>query len=341
MEERKPELKGKDDICSYSYHPEVNLLDLTVQQAERANLFKEDVDSMNKVALLVESGANASASNNYCGQNYLHQVTQPFLIELFGDSGVYVKAKALVHPHCRSEISPIDCAHTSEAVDLLCSFGEVRDNSPFIKGTAAHATALNRIGFNSENGLNQLDENKELFCTRAYEKDDLAAFIALIGEGVDVNQRNGKSAGWTTLHRLFSEIKWGAFDDGGAAKDSFEIQLINILMKHGVAPLKDEMGRTPLMCLNFSDKEYTRQVIDLYIGFEAAYYNLDPKEYKENFTKLRKGGFRPISLFSDSLTPIKPVFDNFWASFETHQKFNPLESHNPIGDWNELRGGFE
>ena len=69
--------------------------------------------------------------------------------------------------------------------------------------------------------------------------------------------------------------------------------LINILIKHGAAPLKDKAGRTPLMCLGFSpfNTGYNCQIIELYIDFEAAFYHLDPKEYREKFFKLREGGF--------------------------------------------------
>ena len=35
--------------------------------------------------------------------------------------------------------------HTSDAVEVLCSFGEERENSPLLKGTQAHQQALLRV----------------------------------------------------------------------------------------------------------------------------------------------------------------------------------------------------
>ena len=44
---------------------------------------------------------------------------------------------------------------------------------------------------------------------KAAKQHDIAAFVALLGEGVDVNQKKEGSE-WTILHRLFSEIDHGS-----------------------------------------------------------------------------------------------------------------------------------
>ena len=38
----------------------------------------------------------------------------------------------------------------------------------------------------------------------------MAAFVALLGEGVDVDQRRETGAHWTSLHHLFSELSSGS-----------------------------------------------------------------------------------------------------------------------------------
>ncbi len=339
LQESRPELKGKDAVF---YSPEVNLLDLTVMQAERANIFAEDLDSIKKVSLLIKKGADPQARNCFCDKNYLHHASNPSLIQLFGESGVDVRAKALLGKFWKIQISPIEYAHTDEAVNLLCSFGEERENSPFLKETQAHSNALSRIGFK------QIDEKGEIPFIKAYEQHDVAAFVALLGEGVDVNQRRETGAHWTSLHHLFSEISSGSvskeYDYISIASKNLEHRLINMLIQHGALPLKDAIGRTPLMCLSFHpfNTAYTRQITEIYIDFEAAYYGLNKEEYREKFFKLRSGGYvSHETLLGSHTVPIKSVFDNFWASFTTHEPFNPGETHNPTADWNRMRDMLE
>lgn len=325
---------------SIFYRREVSMLDLSVMQAEKASLFKEDPDSIKKIALLLEKGADSLSCRNIFSQNYLHQVSHPTLIQLFGKYGVPVAAKAQFKEFLESSISPIEAAHTPEAIEALCSLGESKENSPFLKGTKAHSQALSRIGFDPQKQL-PLDEKGELLLMKAVAKSDLSAFVALIGEGVDVNQTKVAAGGWTCLHNLFSKISSGSvspeYDYTAIATEDFQVKLINILIKHGAKPLKDSAGRTPLMCLNFNpfNTQYNYQIIDMYINFEAAYYHLDPKEYKEKFFRLRTGGFSSNGALS--VEPMKSVFDQFWESFETHSSFDPPESHNPTAEWNALR----
>ena len=328
--------KGEDALS-------INLLDLTVMRAGRANIFKEDIDSIRKVALLLKRGAKPSSCKGYCSQ-----VSLPSLIKLFGESGLDLKAKTPFERIWKQGVSPIESAHTSEAVELLCSFGEDKEKSPFLKGTKAHKDALIRVGFNPEKGLNQLDDEGELLFIKAFTQRYIAAFVALIGEGLAVNQKKETGASYTTLHKLFSNINDGSINeeyDYISIAENIEIRFINILIKHGAAPLKDAFGRTPLMCLTFKpfNTVYNHEIIDMYINFEAAYFKLDPEEYREKFFKLRDGGFSTEVSFSAGVVsvPIKSVFDKFWASFETHSEFNPRRSHSPTEDWNSIRSSLE
>ena len=99
-------------------------------------------------------------------------------------------------------------------------------------------------------------------------------------------------------------------------------------------------SQSKLNSVTFIDiTEFNNKVIDAYIGYEAAYYKLDPKEYREKFFKLRSGGFSSVDTFfgGSVAAPIGSVFEQFWKSFEDHSEFNPRESHNPTAEWNRMR----
>ena len=161
-------------------------------------------------------------------------------------------------------------------------------------------------------------QNKDLI--QAVKKWDLAAFMTLIEE-VDVNQRGPTEARWTCLHHLFAELNHGSVSeeyDYVAIAQSKEIHWIDYLIKRGARPLRDEVGRTPLMCLtlNSFNRGFNRQVIDRYAGFEATFYNLDPEEYKQKLFHLRDTGFSSQEiLFGTIAVPIASIFNRFWKSF--------------------------
>lgn len=291
IKELRPNLKGKDSVW---YTPEVSLLDLAVMQAERANFFNRNQDSIDKVILLLAKGADSASRRNYCDQTYLHQVSEPQLMRIFCQAGVSPTAPALFHKFSKIPVSPMDIAHSEDTVQVLCAAGGDIVNSSFTKGTPTQQEALKRIGFDPEKGIDQLDPKGELFLTKAANDRDVSAFVALIGEGVDVNQVKPTKPRWTVLHQLFDNVYGASVSDEYdymAVAEVYELKLINILIKHGAFPLRDTFGRTPLMCLKFnlSNNGFTKNVIDAYINYEADYYKLDPKEYKEKFFKLRSG----------------------------------------------------
>jgi len=259
---------------------EVTLLDLAVIEAERVHVFYEDVQAIEKVALLLERGANPLSCNNYRGQNYLHQVPHPWLIKLFGEKGVPVNAEAFLQKgFSKKGIQPIDLAYTHEAIEALSVLGADRLRSPFLKETRVHQEALKRIGFNP-------DEVPVLFFIKAASECDVEAFIALIGEGCDVNGQDEE--GQTCLHYLFSQIENGVvgimYDYVNLFED-LKIRLINMLIKSGAHPLRGHLGRTPLMCLTFHlfQQQGRHEVVEMYSDFEAGYYDEDPVKYKEQF----------------------------------------------------------
>lgn len=338
-EERKPHKKGKDSI---SYSREVTLLDLCIMQAERAPFLPENPDSIAKVRLLIERETNVFSRNNFCEHNYLHQVSLPSLIEALTKAGVKVKEPALLHTHAYTKFYPIEAAYTEQTVALLCAAGENLNNAPFTKGTKAYQEALARVGYNPSQE-SHLDANGELFYIKAYIQSDIAAFVALLGAGVNVNQQKQTESQWTSLHTLFSKINSGSVSeeyDYVCISTDFTIRLINMLIRSGAKPLRDKLGRTPLMCLthNSFNTVYNNQIINMYIHYEAAHYGIDPYTYKTAFQRLRQGGFRSQATLGPILSvPIQSAFDAFWASFESGAEFNPPQSHNPTASWNALR----
>lgn len=313
---------------SYYYTPEINLLDLAVASAIKKNLVQDDLDSYKKVALLLDQSADPHKCNNHCEQNFFHRASDPELIKLFADKGVNIDAKAFpVNYHWEKEkCCPIELAYTDEMVDTLCLFRADRSLSPYLKDTEAHKAAIGRIGSYNINveGL-----------VKAHEQLDIQAFIALLGEDVDVNQRLKKKNEWTCLHKLFSKINRGSVCLGSDYINStyqLEIQLINMLIKHGAQPLKDAYGRTPLMCLfPHAPGNFFHHVVKMYSDFEALYYGLDPNEYQNKIFKLRGEEYERSEIWFKSKVPqdICSLYDQFWKSFADKTEFIPLPFPRP------------
>ena len=340
QEEENVDCKGKDQ--SWAYRSEINLLDIAVIQAEKLNFFKKDPDSIAKVQLLIRHGVDPKKCNNECNQNYLHQVTHPILINLLCHAGVDVKAEAKADKFKNYIVRPINKACNPAIIETLCTYGESRENSPYLKGTKAHQQALERIGFISGKGLDQKDKDGIPLLIKAVKEKDIPAIVALIGEGVDVNQRTGQGASWTALHWLFSDISHASGMEYNffALAEDIDVRIIKLLIQNGAKPIKDEVGRTPLMCLTFNGyfSGSNKYMIADYIDFEAEYYKIDTKEYREKFDKLRDGGFE--SVYSVAV-PLKEKLDRFWSSFEEHLYYTPKTRINPVEDWNNMRAEVE
>ncbi|MBA2727824.1 MAG: hypothetical protein H0U49_06605 [Parachlamydiaceae bacterium] len=326
--------------------PEINLLDFAVIQAERDSLFGSNQEAIKKVELLLKFGADATKCNHVCNQNYLHRVTDYNLRHLLCHAGVDVKASERAHKYIKKDVKicPMDLALDIESIDLYCSFGESRDNSPFLKETSAHLSALKRIGYDFQKGPNQFSSEGIPLIIKAVKESDYSAIAALLGEGADVNMRSQKGSRWTALHWLFS--KFGQQSSSSEPNEYLELsnnedlRLINIMIKKGALPLKDDLGRTPLMCLTFHvfwDKCQSK-ILDDYIGFEAKYFGINPHEYRSKFTTLRESGFKSVETLFDTVSvPVVAVFDQFWNSFKEHKAFDAEIRHDPNASWAKTR----
>jgi hypothetical protein len=107
--------------------------------------------------------------------------------------------------------------------------------------------------------------------------------------------------------------------------DDDNLYIINILIKLGAKPVKDNIGRTPLMCLPFhSFTGMTKLILNMYCEFEAKFYKISPKDYYEKLLKLRTCEFQNTisQIKSHVLIPIKETFDEFWGSFHQNN-FKP------------------
>lgn len=321
--EKGIEFKGIDNDFN---KPAISLLDVAVMQAEISNRFEKHADSINKVKELISRGANVLSINNTCGQTYLHQTSNPTLICQFVLSGLDVTTKAKIVYDQSFEFTPLDLAHTEESIDAFTSLDINITRFPYIKGTTAHINALARLKFKTDDQSNSL-----YYLIKAYNAHDIGAFIALIGAGVDLNQCECTSK-WTCMHELFSSIFNPSSDSTDNYKsiafDDFHLRLINILIKNGALPLKDNMGRTPLMCLSQSSAchAYILQIINLYIDFEADYYKLNREEYRLKFKKLRLSLSPSEKYVSDKEIPAlhQRNIEDFWNSFENNAKFKPV-----------------
>jgi hypothetical protein len=363
---------------SMGFHsPEVNLFDLVLMHAEFQNVFRgvrkttkddckntkddckntkddykniKDVlsDSIKKVNLVIAHGINFTVHNNCYGQNYLHRITIPDILSTFLskvktiDNGKTLNKLINEKDSTPYNNSPIALAENEDCVILLTKYGAVTDEASCILETTKHKENLQK---NIPKAVSQMDLKSDINETNCLLEHvdtlDYSSLISLIKSGYNVNHQN-KTSGWTVLHHVFSRADYGNISTNEnfihiMSKNEM-LRFANILIKKGAKPLKDNVGRTPLMCLSFHahNLSYVHQVINLYVDFEADYYELNRKEYRNKFIKLREGGFKSFQqiIGSSILVPTKRVFDEFWKSFKSSDEFNPIKSHDPVAEWN-------
>jgi len=315
FDETKPELKGKDTVW---YNHEVTLFDLVIMNAEKENIFGKNNDSIEKVYILLNAGVNYLSTKNFCSWTYLHILTIPEIIEKLCEMGVPVSSEALSFKFSKEIIRPLDIALDPKVINILEKYGATRSNPSNI----------------------EIDQSQKLYS--AYRGRSIKKFVHLLMSDKDCVDQTGES-GWNILHKLFADYSHDSISeiyDFIDLAESHELRLINMLIKYTNAkPLKDKIGRTPIMCMTFHPfAKLVTKVIQTYSNFEADYYKLDRNEYINKIFALRNGGFKDVeTIFSSVSVPIKHVFDEFWASFINHRQFNPKTSHDPISSWNRMR----
>jgi len=269
----------------------VNLLDLVIINAENKNLFDTNDDSILKVRILIEYGANIYKKNSR-GQNYLHLTTIPIIVETLCRRGVDVNQLAVFGKNCNDSIRPLDIAVTNSVIDILKKYGA--KYSPYeIKNEALLENA------NIKQFVRQILTNKKCMIK------------------VDENGQN-------ILHKLFAKFSEDTVDEVNdiiTISESTILRKINILIKCGAIPIKDINGCTPLMCMTFNPLSgLVNQVIRKYCPFEADYYGFDRKTFQERIFVLRNKGFKSKELFSIKV-PIVQVIEQFWQSFRDNMEF--------------------
>lgn len=329
---------GKFDKMYIFYSSEVNLFDLVVMNAQMKNLLDYDDNAIQKVVYLINRGINIKAKNNVLDKTFLHIITINNLIELPALKDIDINHRAVLCRYNKNKYSAINIAYDHGIITKLIEYGAIEDDASYIKFTKTYHTNLERINYDTNN-------QKENYLINCVKSHDIPAFISLIASGYSL-ETTTKSSGWTALHNIFSQADGGHVSDSydfiDIASDNIYLHFANILIKHHVKPLKDTVGRTPLMCMSFHAHNliYINKIIDLYINYEADYYELNRDEYKCKFFKLREGAFKSVEtvygLGPSVSVPIKSVFDNFWESFETRNKFDPKRSHDPVTMWNNL-----
>jgi ankyrin repeat protein len=326
-EELKILLKAGFDPNKDPFLYGTNVMELALMVAERANLLKYDHDVIQKVKALAEYGEDPFRFQIGVDQSYLHLTTLPDLIKDFCGSGT--------KPTWYASVQPIELAADEETIDYLCSIGQDPEKAPYLKGTAAHKEALQRIGF--QHSLNKNWDNAgDLLLVKAVKNQDFSAFLALLGEGVDVNC--SAKNGWTCLHYLFALLGSGSVSTENdyirLAKDS-KTRFIHLLIQHGARPLKDKLGRTPLACLDYNalHRLYNQGIIDCYSAFEADYYKTDTQEYRQKLLRLREDGLLYNGM---EVLPTPGNVQEFWKSIENHTEFIPLRRFKEVDNQNKV-----
>lgn len=215
---------------------------------------------------------------------------------------------------------PIEIAYNNLVIDELVKGGAIKYDASYTPGTIKHKANLQRIGYDKT-------QKNRLYLVECMKVYDLQGFVSLIGSGIDINY-SLQPGRWTALHHIFAQ----ADCESNSKNDDFidictknvYLHFANILIHHKAKPLKDTVGRTPLMCMSThaNSLKYTKHIIDLYADYEADYYGLDRQEYKDKFCALRRGEYVSVPnimcVGPTISASMKKVYDTFWESFRTH-----------------------
>lgn len=297
---------------------------------------------------LINYGADISYVNEN-GQTYLHRTRDSMLtktlIAAFIEQGLDVNVADI------NGRTPVECCSDSESIEIMLAAGadlsklSVHDypvySSIILTKQLIDAKLANFSSLDNE-GKTPLRKVVSLACT-----DNCLAVLEYILENasdVAIN-RAGPFGGWTALHEAFAQNQGFVNIDNVAMEDKYVAEsnytkAIDLLIKYGAKPIKDNSGRTPLMCLTFSgfSRGYNSRVIERFYRFEADYYGVDPEIYKKELLKLRSNGFKqvvtPGSLGYFGCTTSVPksnVFDEFWKNIEAIKTSSVGNMHDYSG----------
>lgn len=138
---------------------------------------------------------------------------------------------------------------------------------------------------------------------------------------IDINQAT-LTKGWTALHQAFYQNQGIIMSNADeSVTNSRHTKAIDLLILNGAKPLKDKLGRTPLMCLcydNKFNKVFNEALIKRYCKFESDYYGIPSELYARELLKFP--GFRKDSDFlvfyqSNNTHKIKEI-ELFWESLD-------------------------
>lgn len=269
------------------------LLDLCLQY-QRFDLAKK----------LIDHGANVHYIDEE-GKSYLHKSNDTELTKLLLAHGLKIEQED------KHKKTAIESVTNPKVAELLASLGasinklkmtsHVVLSSPYLVNRIVdeeqfHMKVPDRYG---RGPLFQLARGASL---RQY----LETLSILLTKNIDVGINNADSSGQTALHYAFIENQ-SFFNDNKTKKtvdteltESQYTQAIDLLIARGAEPLKDNKGRTPLMCSirqGFS-ASFNLRLINRYYQFEAKYYQIDPEEYKNRLIKLHQTAYPLTQLAS-------------------------------------------
>jgi hypothetical protein len=328
-EESKTKNGDKTDIF---YICEINLFDIVEMNAEIKNLLCDDTESIEKVRYMIKHGADVMTRNNNLDKNFLHSSTIPHLCKLFALKGVSVDHPA-INVRCTKmpKCKPIEIAYDNVIIDILLQYGADKEDASYVRATKKYNSNLQRIRYNPS-------QTDKLFLVKCVNDYDIPSFISLIASGVDLNKTVAPDR-WTTLHHIFSHVNQENVSENynyiSICTENVYLHFANILIKHKAKPLKDAVGRTPLMCMSFhvNNLGYACSVINQYIDYEATYYGLDRKEYKEKLLAFLFGDHKPVTSMIGMNhvldARLKAVNTVFWDSFKKI-KIVPNQAHDSV-----------
>lgn len=271
----------------FSSYFDSNFLNSVIAQTELDTLIDPEENAAKAILVLNEIIKNPGNKI----RNYIPLLSNPYLIARLKEIGGNIEQKINPDKHWGHKVafSALEMASSMKLISHLAHLGADVTTSSFIKENLVHQEAL-------QSAITIMQTSKvpkTHWIRKTAENMDLPELLSLISHGIDVNAQDEKS-GWTVLHSLFSSLNF----ESCHTRDLFElmtgnivIRMINILIQAGAKPLKDKLGRTPLMCCYFDHTPSfydLSPIIDMYADFESNYHACGMYRYRNRLRDVKR-----------------------------------------------------
>lgn len=255
--------------------------------------------------ILIQAGADVNYRNAK-GESYLFHTGNIQLIELLIEKGLKVNEKSKegkypIEKVTNTELIKLFLSHDENLKKCLklSNLGVLRDNE-LIQFAAAQ-----KADFNELNNAGNTPLTQALMLHLPVNTIEI-----LLTSGADVNLKNNET-GFAALHIFFIHTY------NSTKKVDYLNEVIDLLIKYGAQPVKNNIHRTPLMYLpiDFNPLIADNNIIK-YGQFEADFYKVDKELYTNLLLQLRENKSGNLSKFpgisSNNKKHIDKINSAFW-----------------------------